>query len=105
MTLSDFITKTFKGNEYNLRPRITCFDGFNLSIQGNIGAYCSPRKDSDFYSSMEIGFPSEKEELIMSYAGSEDQPTETVYGWVPIEVIEQVIEKHGGIDVDATFKQ
>ena len=24
-------------------------------------------------------------------------PTGTVYGWVPVEVVDQVVEKHGGL--------
>ena len=33
----------------------------------------------------------------MNYAETPENPTETVYGWVPVEVVESVIEKHGGL--------
>jgi len=46
---------------------------------------------------VEIGFPSSAESLIESYAENKDELTGTVYGWVPIEVVDEVCEKHGGI--------
>ena len=52
---------------------------------------------------MDIGFPSQKEELIMEWAENAGAPTETVYGWVPCDVIDKVIEKHGGINKNETF--
>ena len=48
------------------------------------------------YESVELGYPSIEDELINEYA--EDEPyTETVYGYVPIEIVEELINKHGGI--------
>ena len=32
----------------------------------------------------------------MEYAENPDHPTGTVYGWVPVEVISEVIAKRGG---------
>lgn len=80
--------------------RLYCNDGFSMSVQAHDGAYCNPRVDpdsTDYYFSVEIGFPSEKEDLIMEYAEDYDRPTETVYGYVPVGAVAQVIEKHGGI--------
>ena len=37
----------------------------------------------------------------MPHVEDASKPTDTVYGYVPIEVIEQVITKHGGLDEDA----
>ena len=33
----------------------------------------------------------------MAYAESPDEPTETVYGLVPKEIVEFLVQKHGGI--------
>jgi len=75
-------------------PRIVCADGFNMSVQVSEAHYCTPRvNDAEWYTAMEIGYPSEAEPLIMEYAGDKD---ETVYGYVPVEVIDAVIDKHGG---------
>lgn len=78
-------------------PRITCADGFSLSVQANHGAYCSPCRNVGPWSQVEVGFPSATPELIMGYAEDSDRPTETVYGYVPIELVEQLIDLHGGI--------
>ena len=77
---------------------IVCKDGFTMSVQANEGAYCTPRIDfAANYTEVEVGFPSQKEDLLMKWAESPDSPTETVYGWVPRTVITLVVAKHGGI--------
>jgi hypothetical protein len=76
---------------------IECADGFKMSVQASQFHYCSPRDNKGPYTAYEIGFPSEKEEALMPYAEDEDNPTETVYGWVPVAVINAIITKHGGI--------
>lgn len=105
MNLQQFIKDTFDSEkEYFNRPRIYCKDGFNMSVQGSQGHYCSPRSNQDFYHSMEIGFPSQEEESILEFAEEKEIPTGTVYGWVPCELIQELIDKHGGIDLEKTFK-
>ena len=90
-------------------PHVVCNDGFSMSVQANDTAYSSPKTViyEGEYESMEIGFPSAPESLIAEYA--EDWEIEdcddprlcnTVYGYVPVEVIDAVIEKHGGINED-----
>ena len=82
---------------FPLAKRITCQDDFSLSVQANQGAYCSPRKNIGPWYEVEVGFPSAEPELIMSFAEQAEQPTKTVYGYVPIELVEQLIDLHGGI--------
>lgn len=104
MTIEEFIKATYDYKDgYCFRKRIVCNDGFSMSVQGSSGHYCSPRKTQDWYTSLEIGFPSKKEKLILEYAEEKERPTNTVYGYVPIEVIQQVIEKHKGINLNKTF--
>lgn len=84
------------------RPRVVCKDGFTISIQASDYHYCTPRetfrpRDGKTYSSVELGFPSMEDDLITYYAEDDDDYTKTVYGWVPISIVEQLIEKHGGI--------
>lgn len=77
---------------------IKCKDGFEMSVQANRLVYCKPQEDgATRYSQVEVGFPSEEEELLMPYAGDETKPIETVYAWVPVHVVSLVIAKHGGI--------
>lgn len=88
-----------KDGDFRLIKSITCQDRFNISVQCSAGHYCSPRMTLpvESYEAFELGFPSEKEELIMEYAEEPENPTETVYAQVPLGVVLKVIEKHGGI--------
>ncbi len=80
------------------RPRVVCKDGFTISIQTSYSAYCEPRRtQGQDYISVELGYPSEAEPLIADYAEEDDDLTETVYGYVPVELVDKVLEKHGGI--------
>ena len=77
-------------------PRIECADGFTMSVQADEFTYCSPRDSVGPWTAVEIGFPSERVEKLMEWAEDDDKPTETVYGWVPLEVVAEVVEDHGG---------
>lgn len=96
MNIQEFLRKTTK---YVIRPHIKCKDGFEMSVQASKYHYCTPRMDllDGDYSSVEIGFPSEKEDLLIPHAEDEANPTDTVYGYVPIEIVNEVIKKHGGM--------
>ena len=81
-----------------LNKEITCKDGFVMSVQANEGAYCSPRIDNaPKYTAVEVGFPSHPEPLLLEWADDENNPTNTVYGYVPAHRISLVCAKHGGI--------
>ena len=98
MNAKEFMDATYKRDVYNIRPRAVCADGFSMSIQGGTrGHYCVPRKLCREYQKVEIGFPSEIEPLLLPYAEEEETPTETVYGFVEMDVVEEVVKKHGGI--------
>ena len=83
-------------------PYVVCKDGFTMSVQAGIMNYSEPRQIiyEGEYKELEIGFPSQEESLIMDYCDSDEDPTDTVYGYVPVGIIDSVIEKHGGIDED-----
>lgn len=81
-----------------VRPRAVCDDGYSISIQANEYTYCMPRvHDAEEYESVELGYPSQEDELINDYADCDEDYTKTVYGYVPVEVVNELIEKHGGI--------
>lgn len=89
-------------NGYIKMHRITCNDGFSFSVQASQSHYCTPRvthrnKNINIYDEYEVGFPSKKEDLLMEWCDDSEKPTDTIYAYVPKEVIEAVIEKHGGI--------
>ena len=107
MTVKEFLATTIKSHKYLFsdeiiqenRPRLYCNDGYSISVQASSFHYCMPRLDGvQNYESVELGFPSKEDELINDYAEGDDY-TKTVYGYVPIEVVERLIEKHGGIKI------
>ena len=83
---------------YKLNKTVVCADGFSMSVQAGTGNYCKPRQpDADRYTAVEIGFPSHEEPLLLQYAAEPDYPTETIYAYVPVQVVTDVIAKHGGM--------
>ena len=79
-------------------PYVVCKDGFKMSVQAGQSLYSEPRDVADHYEEAEVGFPSAEESLIARYADDEENLCDTVYGYVPCSIIDEVIEKHGGID-------
>ena len=73
-----------------------CADGFSVSIQASSRNYCSPRNDDGPYLSVELGYPSASDPIILPYAENPDKPTDTVYGYVPSSVVLECLESHGG---------
>jgi len=76
---------------------LTCDDGFEFSIQAGPSMYSHPQAVADHYDAVEIGFPTADEPLLKEFAEDPDDLKGTVYGWVPITRVNEVIEKHGGI--------
>jgi len=103
MTLNEYLLAARNSEAYPFTPRIICKDGFNLSVQANYGAYCTPRSNEGPYLAVEVGFPSASEPLLLGYAEDVDCPTDTVYPYTPITVVEAVIAKHGGTDYSARW--
>jgi hypothetical protein len=67
--------------------RVECADGFSMSVQASSYNYSHPRRDlAPSYSQVEVGMPNSPDDL-----------TNTVYPYVPRQVIVDVICKHGGI--------
>ena len=85
---------------FNHNPRIVCQTGFNISVQGHRGSY-STRNANGELTHVECGFPSTtpKTKALREYAEcfGDHNYTETVYGWVPVEVVLAEFEAHGGI--------
>ena len=76
---------------------VLCADGFSMSVQAHESAYCQPRENNaPSYVEVEVGFPNREEPMLLDYAEEPDRPTNTVYAWVPVQVVTNVIAKHGG---------
>lgn len=98
-TVKQYLEETYVPNDpYLVRKCIICNDGFSISVQGGTrGHYCEPRMHCNLYYKVECGYPSEVENLLLEYADNPNNPTNSIYAGVPIDVIEKVIIKHGGI--------
>lgn len=85
----------------NIFPMMVCADGFSMSVQGHYGAYSIPRDDFALnYTSVEVGYPSERIAELMPYIDGDPNtidPTNTLYGYVPVDVVVSLIEKHNGL--------
>lgn len=102
---------------------ITCTDGFAMSVIAGGGTYCTPcpalcgcafgrpvgtfsgmgEASHDYsgpYTHVEVGFPSQRPEPWDfgwdRYAEDPQDPTGTVYGYVPVDMVRDVIAAHGG---------
>lgn len=86
-------------------PLIHCADGFTVSIQIHHMNYCSSengyREYGTDWQTAEWGFPSEPDELLRESAETESDICGTV-GQANLEILQTLIDKHGGIDWAAT---
>lgn len=93
-------SKRAKDSAYEqlLIPRIVCADGFSLSVQASYAHYSTPREnDKTTYIKVEVGFPSAREESLMPYAEDKEDPTGTIYAFVPTQIVAAIITDHGGV--------
>lgn len=84
--------------ERRIIPRVRCKSGLESSIQASNTHYCTPRGTLAVpaYTHFEVGFPSKFVSDLMPYVVDNHSPTETVYAWVPREVLEKIIDENGG---------
>jgi len=80
---------------------VVCADGFKMSVQANEHAYCEPRtNNAERYIEVEVGFPSDYEELLDDYVeikSTTKSHKEQVFPYVPVQIVTNVIAKHGGM--------
>lgn len=75
-----------------------CKDGFTVSIQASEFSYCSPRITADVeYRSFELGFPNMDVPELAEWKDGDGDDKQSVYGYVPVETIVRLLEKHGGL--------
>lgn len=92
---------------------VFCADGFVMSAIANWSAYCTPRPNypkwlggaghgvdySGPYTHVEVGFPSTRPEPWdewEAYCEDPESPTDTVYAYVPVGMVRDLVELHGG---------
>lgn len=99
--LQNYLTATPR-NWASTVPMVTCGDGFRMSVQASANHYCSPREDKGPWETVEVGFPSRIEPLLWKYAEEPGAWTETVYSYVPVQLVAAVIDVHGGFSVQSS---
>ena len=87
------------------RPNIVCEDGYELSVQASLFRY-SEKDENDNYKTFEVKGP-EEDEIICSLDSYmvDISPKRKVYAYVPYNDLMQLIQYHGGINVEETRKR
>lgn len=86
----------FKANPQRVRKAVTCKSGLTLSIQASRTHYCSPQANEGPYSLVEVMVCTD----VHPRAFIKDKgrrAEDGVYGWVPVSLVQAVIEKNGGV--------
>lgn len=93
-------------------PILVCKDGCKLSVQASDTHYSTPREDRPDvpYTHIEIGFPQGAipeswREYAESHYSDNPDPNDTVYPYLPIELLDEYITLHGGLDYGHTLRQ
>ena len=96
--MSALIAKLQKARSVVCISPIRCVDGLELSIQAGRHHYSLWSEDGSVPEKVEIGYPSEQVAEILPFAEDPANPTETVYKYVPLQLVAQIIAAHGGIE-------
>lgn len=81
----------------NLFPPVICKDGTFMSVQAGSWYHCTPQQDldTDDYEEYEVR-TSLIDARLIKFGYDENE-----YGYVPNEIIDDIINQHGGIDLEA----
>ncbi len=96
-SIADELNRRLLARDQVVIPRTCCADDFTLSIQAGRTHYCTPRDDLGPWRTVEVGYPDAAILALLPFAEDAGRPTDTVYGYVPIDIVSQVIADHGGL--------
>lgn len=87
---------------------IVCNDGCTLSVQASRMHYCEPRVNEGPHTKFEVlivepGPDGYYEPLLQDYSGDCSPGGDRIFMYVPANVIDAVIEGHGGINKEKTY--
>jgi hypothetical protein len=84
-----------------LIKRLELADGESVSVQTGRTHYCSPRDNHGPWYTVEVGYPSvdpgEKWKEYFDGDWDTQDHTDSVYGYVPINMVVDFINEHGGL--------
>lgn len=93
----DFTGDNMRASGFRQVRPIRCADGLSFSVQASFTHYCTPRDSVGPWTHVEIGFPNRSVPELLEYAEVPDYPTRSVYNYVPVALVEKIVEQHGGI--------
>lgn len=103
----DDMERTYNKEMFFL-PRVYCKDGFNISLQVHNGNYCASENGTRTFGLdwklVEWGFPSQHIDAD-KYNAESHPTTDSVGGYVDVELIDELCEQHGGVDLQATLSE
>lgn len=107
LTMSDKTMSNRYAKGLYVMPRIFCKDGFNISVQVHRCSCCGSengiRQFGIDWKVVEWGFPSAP--IDAEKYGADEQDTMDAVGlYVDINLIEDLIKQHGGIDLETTLR-
>ena len=77
-------------------------DGFNVSVDASKYHYCSPKDSHGPWNKVEVKYPFKPYLPLRLYADDKKNLTATVYRYVPLDIVCNMLNEHGGIDVEKT---
>ena len=85
-------------SDVHILPRLELGNGHTVSVQASHSHYCSPRSDQGPYNEVELRFPTFLlNDDIMQRAEEHYKPHDTVYSYVPLDLVIAMIKENGGI--------
>ena len=99
MTINEYLKQEHAKRKSSYEPvkPIECVDGFTISGQATRHHYSTPRNDIGSWTAVECGFPSADVPGMADYKDGDDADTDSVFGYVPVEIVEAVLAQHGGM--------
>lgn len=85
-------------------PSVVCKDGTRLSVQASEMHYATPRNNSGPYTQVEVGFPTVNPPETWAEYADGSFPSD-VYAYIPLTLVQQFIDEHGGVDIAATINR
>lgn len=83
--------------------RIRCADGFTMVVHASRGSKSSPQAAEGPYTAVEVAFPSDPDESLLQPYELASEIADPItglgircFGWVPSEIIWDIIIKHNG---------
>lgn len=103
VTHANFIRDDGKRVHYSMqkpRDHLTLKSGLQLSIQASVHTYCTPKNDDGPWTHVEVmvknDSPPHDNQPIYEWR-EYYEPSGGIYGYLPVELVNKLIEEHGGV--------